>query len=89
MKETKTYEMQGMKEMWNEGSYEVGYCRLTVIDATGKITQKNVDELFVAFKEGWFEKALETFSRKYKKLKFQSEECEGYQMKVTITNRKL
>lgn len=85
MKTIKTYERYGVKEICNKGSYEVGYCRLTVIDASEKIKENEIDNLFVAFKEGCLDRALEKMKSKYKKLKFQSEKETEFEAKVTIT----
>ncbi len=89
MTEANMYNRQGIREMWNQGSYEVGYCRLTVIDVSKKITEKEIDDLFIAFQEDWFEEAFEKLKRKYKKLRFQSQGSTEYEMEVRITNPKL
>lgn len=62
------YVKEGTKTEKTKTSFAVEYCRLTIIDASGKITAKEADDLFKAFQESNLEEVLKKLKKKYRRL---------------------
>ncbi len=78
---------ENMVEQWEKRTFTLSYYRLTVIDATGKITNDIMDDLFVAFSNGFLDLAVKELKQNMRFIKVKEEKSEDRCVRVIITKR--
>lgn len=77
---------ENMVEERDGKTFTLNYYRLTVVDATGRITNDILEDLFVAFSNGFLDLAVKELKQKERFIKVE-EKLEDRCAKVIITKR--